>query len=332
MLKVPFQTLRLQRSLRLFSTAGGSAAADQKHKLPPQAIRLEVPGYVEDKEKLNLTLLPILHGRLIGPGSGEEAANAIRATAPREVFVELCRKRYGEVLSSAVLGLPLRPPSRFDILGNIHGGLLQHELAPVLRAAREVGAAVIPVDRPRSATMSRVAQRLWHPKLIQGLLRFGGYSLGKQREGHFALDPSEGEELRRELERNCPAAHEVLVEERSDYLVHQVTNSSVSGEAALVCGAPLCAHLLQALKRGPSADGPEEANRRLLRIAKRGVPVWPLYAFAYMILPSGIAIWVGLSAWESFIVPALFEDEDRLVDAAPGHGAPLDSMSRARPI
>ena len=36
-----------------------------------------------------------------------------------------------------------RPPPRADILGNIHSGLLTHELAPVLRAAREVERACL---------------------------------------------------------------------------------------------------------------------------------------------------------------------------------------------
>ncbi|CAE8710171.1 unnamed protein product, partial [Polarella glacialis] len=105
---------------------------------PSQALQLEVAGPFLEK-RLKLTIFPVLHGRLSGPGSGEEAAHAIRALAPRQVLVELCAARFGQVLASALLGLPLRPPSRLDILGNIHGGLLQHELAPVLKAARDVG-------------------------------------------------------------------------------------------------------------------------------------------------------------------------------------------------
>lgn len=52
-----------------------------------------------------------------------------------------------------------------DLLGNIHSGLLGHELSVVLQAAREVGAAVVPVDRPGKAIRSRVGQLLWHPRL-----------------------------------------------------------------------------------------------------------------------------------------------------------------------
>ena len=47
---------------------------------------------------------PILHGLQSGPGSGQEAAEAIKALAPRQVMVELCQKRYGQVLSSMMMG------------------------------------------------------------------------------------------------------------------------------------------------------------------------------------------------------------------------------------
>eukprot|EP00928_Gymnodinium_smaydae_P024999 TRINITY_DN20058_c0_g1_i2.p1 TRINITY_DN20058_c0_g1~~TRINITY_DN20058_c0_g1_i2.p1 ORF type:complete len:254 (-),score=26.46 TRINITY_DN20058_c0_g1_i2:137-835(-) len=165
-----------------------------------------------------LLVLPVLHGRVGGPGGGVEAANVIRARAPRQVLVELCARRYADALGSAVLNLRADPPPRLDILANIHGGLLKHELVPVLAAAREVGAAVVPIDRPGSATRSRAAQRLWHPKLLQGLLRYGAHSL--RRRAAAAL-PGEAEALRAELERCCPAAHEVLVSERCSYMAHQ---------------------------------------------------------------------------------------------------------------
>ncbi|CAK0805106.1 unnamed protein product [Prorocentrum cordatum] len=168
---LPDLPLAMRRARRVLAPAGAAA-------LPPHAVRLEGPW------GRRLLLLPVLHGRLAGPGqSAEEAARAIRALAPRQVLVELCARRYAEAQACAVLGLPPRPPPRLDILGNIDGGLLGHEMAPVLAAAREVGAAVTPVDRPRAATRGRVAHRLWHPRLLQGLLNYGGLSMRLRRGG-----------------------------------------------------------------------------------------------------------------------------------------------------
>uniref|UniRef100_A0A7S1RGL9 Uncharacterized protein n=1 Tax=Alexandrium catenella TaxID=2925 RepID=A0A7S1RGL9_ALECA len=263
---------------------GGTAAASEG--LPPHAWRLE--GLPSDQR---LTLLPLLQGRLQGPGGGAEAASAVRARAPRQVFVELCPSRYAEALASVVLGLSTGPPPRVDVLGNIHGGLLMHELVPVLQAAREVGAAVIPVDRPRAATRSRMAQRLWHPKFIQGLLRYGSHSL-RQRT---AADPRAGAEaLRKELESCCPAAHEILVSERSAFMAHQVRTAAIPrAEAVVVCSALHCAALASALQRAPAPD----AADAFARLARRGVPTWPLFLVVYGLVPAVATYYAASWAW-----------------------------------
>ena len=238
---------------------------------------------------------------------------AIRAMAPRQVMVELCQRRYGQVLTSLLMGLPMKPPSKLDLLGNVHGGLLQHELAPILQASREVGAAVLPIDRPQAATRSRVAHRLWHPKLLQGLLSFAGYSLRRQRDALSPALPYDADEIRRELERCCPAAHDVLIDERSLYLAQQVAVSSVpDAEVAVVCSAPMSEHLATALRRVPEtrkAEDPQAGASKLLKLAKRGVPVWPLYVFAYGLLPAGLTAYAALCFWDSVLYPALFEEE-----------------------
>ncbi|CAE7941074.1 unnamed protein product [Symbiodinium necroappetens] len=256
--------------------------------------------------------LVIRHGRLTGPGSGEEAAQAISALAPRQVMVELCQRRYGQVMTSLQLGLPMRPPSKLDLLGNVHGGLLQHELAPILQAARSVGAAILPIDRPQSATRSRVAHRLWHPKLLQGLLSFAGYSLRKQRDSLSPALPYDAEEIRRELERCCPVAHDVLIDERSFYLAQQVAVSSVPDtDVAVVCSAPMSTYLVSALRQVPDmqkSKDPQAGATRLLKLAKRGVPVWPLYAFAYGVVPAGLTAFAAVCFWDAFLYPALFQE------------------------
>merc|ERR1712070_1245771 len=124
------------------------------------------------------------------------------------------------------------------------GGLLSHELVDVLRAAREVGAAVVPIDRPRTATRNRVATRLWHPRLLQGLFRYGSHSLRRRELASLG----EVEALRRELETLCFPAYEVLLQERCTYMAQQVRAATAPGaEAIIICGALHCAALGLAL-------------------------------------------------------------------------------------
>eukprot|EP00929_Paragymnodinium_shiwhaense_P101381 TRINITY_DN64437_c0_g1_i1.p1 TRINITY_DN64437_c0_g1~~TRINITY_DN64437_c0_g1_i1.p1 ORF type:complete len:338 (+),score=71.48 TRINITY_DN64437_c0_g1_i1:44-1057(+) len=314
------QVLR-RRSVLVRTAASASAAAQ---KLPPQALVLD-PGEVAGgsssssssppKTRPRITLLPILNGRVAGPGGGVEAAEAIRERAPQHVLVELCPTRYAEVLQCGVEGSPAKPPPRVDVLGNIHGGLLAHELVPVLLAARDVGAAVVTIDRSRAATRSRVAQRLWHPKLLQGLMHYAGYSL-RQRSSASPVG-GDSEVLRKELETRCPAAHQVLIDERCTYMAHQAHATAMAASATadvmVVCGALQLSSLAQALQRHllpKPAQKQQQEDEELARLAKRNVPVWPLYLLAYGIIPAGLAAYAVVGAVQSILLPALFPEED----------------------
>jgi len=273
-----------------FTTATGVGVKDGQHVVQVKTT----------PEGQNLTLLPLLHGRLEGAGSSTEAAETIRQTVPRHVFVELCSKRYGEVLAAVLLGLPLRQPPRIDVLGNIHGGILAHEFVPIVRAARDIGAAVVPVDRQRATTRNRVAQRLWHPKFIQGLLRYGVHSLQRRA---LARLPQDAEALRHKLDEYCPAAHDVLVNERCRFMAHQVrTIADPSTSANVVCSALHCTNLAAVLRSAPS---PDSANA-MARFAHRGVPVWPLFLTAYVIVPAALASY--LISWTQVSLVALNGD------------------------
>jgi len=199
---------------------------------------------------------------------------------------------------SAVTGLPPQPPSRLDILGTIHGGLLGHEFAAVLKAARDVGAAVVPVDRPQAAIRSRIGQILWHPRMLQGLLHFGQSSVNRRS----TAKPEDGEALRKELEEACPPAHRVLVEERSTCMAQQIRTVAVPNEEVfVVCGVPQLGALTQALSRPPQQGGADE----LARLAKRFVPVWPLYALGYVVIPGGLMLYGAAYVVENIVAPAL---------------------------
>lgn len=242
-----------------------------------------------------------MQGRVRGPGGTLEAADAIRATSPRQVLVELCTQRYADVLACALLGLPTKPPPRVDILSNIHGGLLAHEFVPVLQAARAVGAAVVPVDRSQRATRSRVAQLLWHPRLVSGLLGYGAASLRWQVA---ALPIDDAEMMREELKRVCPPAYNVLVDERCSFMAHQVEVVAIPGaHTVFVCGALHSEATARLLRAGVAKDAD------LAALAKRSVPVWPFYTLAYVVIPGAFAAYVTAHVLAGVVAP-LFAEKD----------------------
>lgn len=283
--------LAVARPIRAAATTVGTPTTGYVQALPPHAVRLEDGDW-------RFTLLPLLHGRIEGSGgSATEAAAAIRVAAPRQVLVELCASRYAKALMSAVEGVPAPPPPRLDLLGNVHGGLLGHEFAPILEAARDVGAAIVPVDRSQATLRSRIGQGLWHPRLLQGLIHYGHHSLVRQDVAKL----SDAESLRQELENLCPAAHKVLVEERSICLAQQIRTAAVQkDEVFVVCGAPHFANVVEALKKPPREGGADE----LSRLARRYVPVWPLYGFGYVVVPVAFAAYAVKNLWETVLLPA----------------------------
>mmetsp|Transcript_32784 Transcript_32784/g.59938 ORF Transcript_32784/g.59938 Transcript_32784/m.59938 type:complete len:312 (+) Transcript_32784:74-1009(+) len=279
--------------------SSSSSCSQVRHNmgLPGHALRLALPSARPSR----LTLLQIFHGRLDGPGSALEAAEAIRKFAPRQVLVELCPARYSEVMASAVYGFPMQPPSRLNLLGSIHGGLMAHEFVPILQAARSVGASIVPVDRSRPATENRVAQRLWHPRHLQGLLRYGTSSR-KQQQVSASL--GQGERLRDEMKEFSPPAFDVLIEERSRYMAHQVQASAIpAAEVFLVCSALHSTSISNLLQRG------EALRENLAELAHRSVPLWPLYVAGYGIIPL-LLIGVGVaSVYEVLLAPLLGAEE-----------------------
>jgi len=135
--------------------------------------------------------------------------------------------------------------------------------------------------------------------LIQGLFKYGVYSL-QQRD---LAQPRDGPSLAQEFENSCDPAFRVLVEERVRYMAHQVRTTAVPGASVfVVCSALHCDGIAETLQ--PRA-GMTMQEIDLARLAVRSVPVWPLFAFGYVIMPLGLAGYVACSAWESFVAPAL---------------------------
>jgi len=87
-------------------------------------------------------------------------------------------------------------------------------------------------------------------------------------------------------------------------MAHQVrTIADPSAGAVVVCSALHCTNLAAVLRSAPS---PDSANT-MARLAHRGVPVWPLFLMAYVIVPAALTSY--LISYMQLSLVALSGDE-----------------------
>merc|ERR1712217_887367 len=103
------------------------------------------------------------------------------------------------------------------------------------------------------------------------------------------------EAFHKELESYCLPAYQVLIDERCRYMAHLIRTTAIPGADIMV----VCTAVADILRRAPTEDADD-----MVRIACRNVSIWPLFLFAYGLIPGGIALYAALSVWESFLAPA----------------------------
>ncbi|KAF4676747.1 hypothetical protein FOL47_005167 [Perkinsus chesapeaki] len=237
-------------------------------------------------------LVGLMQDRLLGNSSAQAAAEAIRTLQPRQVMLEMDQARYKNALEHISTGMHLQQPNRVDIVSTVHGGLMLRELKASIEAAKQINAAIYLVDRPFTITKNRVAQKLLNPVTFGNFLKYGNRSLV------FRKDQPNGEDIRELdafLKQYCPGIHKVLIEERNQYMAHQIMWNSQPGETiVVVCSAmhvPGLANLLQKKLNNPSED--VSAPDELADLTKKSLPVVPFLFLFYLALPGYIMYLVG---------------------------------------
>ncbi|KAF4722387.1 hypothetical protein FOZ63_012396 [Perkinsus olseni] len=233
-----------------------------------------------------------MQDRLFGNGSAQAAAEAVRTLQPRQVMLEMDQARYKNALEHISTGMHLQQPNRVDIVSTVHGGLMLRELKASIEAAKEINAAIYLVDRPFTITKNRVAQKLLNPVTFGNFLKYGNRSLV------FRKDKANGEDVRELdsfLKQFCPGIHKVLIDERNQYMAHQIIWNSQPGETVVVvCSAmhvPGLASLLEKKLRDPSVN--VAAPEALADLTKKSLPVVPFLFLFYLALPGYILYLVG---------------------------------------
>ena len=238
----------------------------------------------------DLRIFGVEHSKLSGPGSGEEAASVVNRIRPRQVFVELDEDRFKSTIQAIKSGKSMTGPSRSDIVGTVHGGLLGRELRGVVEAARSVGSAIYLIDRPH-----RIASKILNPVVFKNFLNYAAKSLNVSNSVNRSnqLEPENNmSQLSEELSKQCPSLYRVMIAEREEFMATQIDSQLINGESALVICGSLHAKGLKNILEDPS----KMAQIDLSEITRKGLSLWPLVVFLYLLLPLGIiaSIWLSL--------------------------------------
>ncbi|EER13725.1 conserved hypothetical protein [Perkinsus marinus ATCC 50983] len=232
-------------------------------------------------------LVGLMQDRLFGNASAQAAAEAIRTLHPRQVMLEMDQARYKNALEHISTGMHLQQPNRVDIVSTVHGGLMLRELKASIEAAKEINAAIYLIDRPFTITKNRVAQKLLNPVTFGNFLKYGNRSLVFRKDKANSEDVRELDSF---LKRYCPGIHKVLIDERNQYMAHQIIWNSQPGETVVViCSAmhvPGLASLLQKKLADPSVN--VAAPEGLADLTKKSLPVVPFLFLFYLVLPGYI--------------------------------------------
>ncbi|MDI6820036.1 MAG: TraB/GumN family protein [Candidatus Hodarchaeaceae archaeon] len=212
-----------------------------------------------------LILVGVAH---ILPESRVEAERAIERERPEVVAVELCRGRY------EALAHDLPRPSVLEVLRARRFGLFMlnnllyllqnrfarqtgtpagEEMLAAIECAKRVGARVELIDRDIGITLERLMGRTgmmekmkFLAEILLGFLPFGPrVKLDKLTEDEVLSH------LLSSLKRASPAAYEVLIEERNEYMAARIAELLALSSGRIVCvvGAGHVPGLCQRLTR-----------------------------------------------------------------------------------
>ncbi|KAF4691645.1 hypothetical protein FOZ60_015103 [Perkinsus olseni] len=238
-------------------------------------------------------LVGLMQDRLFGNGSAQAAAEAVRTLQPRQVMLEMDQASVQECIGAHQHRYA---PSAAQSSGHSQHGtrraLMLRELKASIEAAKEINAAIYLVDRPFTITKNRVAQKLLNPVTFGNFLKYGNRSLVFRKDKANSEDVRELDSF---LKQFCPGIHKVLIDERNQYMAHQIIWNSQPGETVVVvCSAmhvPGLASLLEKKLRDASVNvaAPEE----LADLTKKSLPVVPFLFLFYVALPGYILYLVG---------------------------------------
>ncbi len=200
------------------------------------------------KEEINLGQHRII---LVGTGhvfqeSVDLARTTILEVSPDYVALELDPERLMALQSEKRERLRIRDIFRVGIRLALFGSVLSYfqdkvgeetgvfpgtEMLEAMKAAKEVGAEVVLIDRSVMITLNRLMKEM----SLVDMLKIIFYMLTPSKMGVEDVDKETVDELTEELHDLSPGAHKVLIEERDTIMAQKIF--SLSGTTVVVMGA-----------------------------------------------------------------------------------------------
>jgi pheromone shutdown-related protein TraB len=173
--------------------------------------------------------------------SVEEVSSLIEAVRPDVVCVELCDRRYRQLAASNTAGPPPFSWRRvlfsgrpfFHVAEAMLFGFYRMigtraqvepgaEMRAAIRSAQQIGARVVPIDRPVEGTLNSCWKSLPFRKKILLLFEFLWYATGIPTISASTIEeirePERVAELVDALSRSCPELKRRLIDERDVYM------------------------------------------------------------------------------------------------------------------
>jgi len=181
------------------------------------------------------------------PESKKEVKKVIEEENPELVGVELCRKRYMNLItpSNDESGLPL---SRTGILARIMqfiqdrigqktGMLPGEEMLAAIKGADRVGADVQLIDRDINVTLNRLISKMSFMekvKIIGSILVSPFLFSGDAIELEDITDEKVVKRLVLQMKRFSKSIYGVMIEERNEFMAQRITSSLKSNQGQMI--------------------------------------------------------------------------------------------------
>ncbi|CEM05383.1 unnamed protein product [Vitrella brassicaformis CCMP3155] len=220
-------------------------------------------------------LYGLMHQRMEGAASAQDAAEYLRQVKPQQVFLELCKYRYVEIINAILQNKELPVPHRLRVFRAIHGGTMVREFHASVIAAKEIGASLFLVDRTQQAVKNRCLFTMWDNESGRSFMNYMPLSLVNRRVITY-------QELHDLVSTLTPRIIHALFQERNLYMAHQILTQidKEARDVVVVCGLMQLRGLAWLLKHNHTLD-----SRGLAILAASPPPQGPAFLFFRFFLP-----------------------------------------------
>ena len=170
---------------------------------------------------------------------------------------------------------------------------MAREMKAAVEAAKAIDASVYLVDRPYRITQNRLAEKVLNPYVFANMFNYGKLSLMHREETKVT-------DLERFLKKEAPPIYKVLIEERAQYMACLIHEQARDDETTVIVCSQLHVPLIREILSSPDVD--ERVSKiNMAEISRKGLPLWPILVFVYLVVPMGLAGYLWMLLMSSLV-------------------------------